>query len=128
MSTSLSNHGLADDVEEDSSAARIRGLSHEQLADRLQWLYWYQPGIFAAVMDYMEFCDTVVAEIDPTNPAFNSAACGDEPGPVCGICGVDIGIFVKFGLNWRHYRGDSLGESEIFDPGHAPQLAWRRPD
>jgi len=46
-------------------AARPRGLSHRLLADRLQWLSWYQPGVFTAVMDYMEFCDTLAAETDP---------------------------------------------------------------
>ena len=38
------------------------------------------------------------------------------------------GIFIKFGLDYRHYReGATLGQAEIFDPGHAAELAWRRP-
>jgi hypothetical protein len=36
----------------DPCEARLRGLTHQQLADGLIWLPWYQPGIFAAVMDY----------------------------------------------------------------------------
>jgi hypothetical protein len=44
------------------------------------------------------------------------------------MCGADIGIFVKFGLDWRHYReGASLGEAEIFDPGHVPEPLWHIP-
>ena len=37
-------------------------------ADRLTWLAWYQPGIFTAVMDYMQFSDDLAADIDPANP------------------------------------------------------------
>ena len=75
MTTSLSNHGPSarpvDGFEEDrhdednSCEARLRGLSHQQLADRLNWLSWYQPGIFTALMDYMEFIDNLAANTDP---------------------------------------------------------------
>jgi hypothetical protein len=41
---------------------RLRGLTHDQLADRLRWLSWYAPGIFMAVMDYMEFSDALAAD------------------------------------------------------------------
>jgi hypothetical protein len=41
---------------------RLRGLTHDQLADRLRWLSWYAPGIFTAVMDYMEFTDALAAD------------------------------------------------------------------
>jgi hypothetical protein len=41
---------------------RLRGLTHDQLADRLCWLSWYAPGIFTAVMDYMEFIDALAAD------------------------------------------------------------------
>jgi hypothetical protein len=52
----------------------------------------------------------------------------EEPAPVCGRCGADVGIFLKFGSAWKHYReGAALGQAEIFDPGHAPEVAWRLP-
>jgi hypothetical protein len=129
MTASLSNDGssahLADSFEE-----RIRGLSRQELADRLQWLSWYQPGVFTAVMDYMDFCDTLAADTGPASSRLDpdGPACGEEPVPVCGRCGADIGIFIRFGLEYRHYReGASLGEAEIFDPGHPPELVWRTP-
>ena len=138
MTTSLPNHapsarpagGFGEDLfdEDNPCEARLRGLSHQQLADRLNWLSWYQPGIFAAVMDYMQFSDALTADTDPTSPDLDSLDDDQEPAPVCGRCGADIGIFIKFGLDWRHYRGgDVLGQAEIFDPGHAAELAWRRP-
>lgn len=79
MTTSLSNHDPAacpvdgfEGYPHDEGTpyeARLRGLSHQQLADRLKWLSWYQPGIFTALMDYMEFSDNLAADTDPTNPA-----------------------------------------------------------
>jgi hypothetical protein len=75
MTTSLSNHGPSARPVDGFDAnpcdldnpyeARLRGLSHQQLADRLNWLSWYQPGIFTAVMDYMEFIDNLAANTDP---------------------------------------------------------------
>ena len=43
------------------AAAPVR-VVHDQLADRLRWLSWYAPGIFTAVMDYMEFTDALAAD------------------------------------------------------------------
>jgi hypothetical protein len=138
MTTSLSNHcpsarpvdgfdeGPFDADSHDE--ARLRGLTHQQLGDRLTWLAWYQPGIFTAVMDYMEFSDALAADADPAGPRPDDRGYDEGPAPVCGRCGADIGIFIKFGLEWRHYReGAALGQAEIFDPGHAAELAWRRP-
>jgi hypothetical protein len=41
---------------------RILGRSQPELADAMTWLAWYAPGIFQAVMDYM---DTVDGELIP---------------------------------------------------------------
>jgi len=41
---------------------RLRGLTYDQLVDRLRWLSWYAPGVFAAVMDFMEFTDALAAD------------------------------------------------------------------
>jgi hypothetical protein len=79
MTTSLSNHcpsarpvdgfdeGPFDADSHDE--ARLRGLTHQQLGDRLTWLAWYQPGIFTAVMDYMDFSDALAADADPGHAA-----------------------------------------------------------
>lgn len=44
------------------SDERLRGLTYDQLADRLRWLSWYAPGVFAAVMDFMEFTDALAVD------------------------------------------------------------------
>jgi hypothetical protein len=68
-------------------------------------------------------------DADPTNSGPVDRGCDEVLDPVCGRCGADLGIFIKFGLDWRHYReGAALGQAEIFDPGHAAELAWRLPD
>jgi len=74
MTTSLPNHGPSarpidafqeDPFDEDNlHEARLRGLSRQELADRLAWLAWYQPGIFTAVMDYMDFSDALAADTE----------------------------------------------------------------
>ena len=51
----------------------------------------------------------------------------DDPAPYCAICDGDIGIFLKFGLDWRHYAGTDLTDIELFDPGHQPIVVWRSP-
>jgi len=40
---------------------RLRGLTRDELEDRLRWLSWWAPGVFAAVMDYMEAADALAA-------------------------------------------------------------------
>jgi hypothetical protein len=50
-----------------------------------------------------------------------------EPEPFCSECGAEIGIFLRHGLDWRHFSGDgtTAGQIELFDPGHVPVIAWR---
>jgi hypothetical protein len=115
MDTSVSNSGpspLA--VEARIRIERLSTFSSDQLTDGMMWLAGYAPEVFDAVLDAVE-------------PFTFGGA--EEPAPKCGVCGADIGIFLKFGLDWRHYReGAALGTAEIFDPGHPAELLWRVPD
>ncbi|MGH3253234.1 MAG: hypothetical protein ACRDOI_44425, partial [Trebonia sp.] len=49
------------DTSDTACDERLRGLSREELADRLRWLSWWAPGAFAATMDYMEVSDAFAA-------------------------------------------------------------------
>jgi hypothetical protein len=40
--------------EDDGLAGRLRGLSPQQLLEAMQFLAWWSPGTFNAVMDYCE--------------------------------------------------------------------------
>jgi hypothetical protein len=44
---------------------RLCGLTREQLEDRLRWLSWWAPGVFTAVMDYMELADAIAVDTAP---------------------------------------------------------------
>jgi hypothetical protein len=98
---------------------RLRGLSRQQLADRLTWLSWWAPGTFTVVMGYMDFHDDYAAAGDPGRDD------PDDPAPYCTACGGEVAIFVRFGLDWRHYRPAGQGSVEFFDVGHVPEVAWR---
>jgi hypothetical protein len=59
-------NGAFDDTPSDE---RLRGLTRDELEDRLRWLSWWAPGAFAAVMDYMDFTDALAAaRRDPEPP------------------------------------------------------------
>jgi hypothetical protein len=89
---------------------RIGQLTARQREDALLWLAGYAPAV----------SDAVTSAVEPF-PGDGS----DDPAPFCGHCGADIGVFLKFGLDWRHYKATTFDDIELFDPGHAPVLAWR---
>ncbi len=95
--------------------ARISALIPEDVTAGLIWLALNFPATCDAMLDKVERDD-----IDDPDP-------GREPEPYCALCGADTGIFLRYGLDWRHYRGSATaaGPIELFDPGHAPVIAWR---
>jgi hypothetical protein len=112
---------------DDQFSERLRGLSAQQLLDAMMFLSFWSPSAFTAVLDYCEAVDWGWAGFDPDlipDPDGDDDA-DDSPAPFCARCGGDLGIFVKFGLDWRHYRGEGLNDIELYDPGHAPELTWR---
>ena len=40
---------------------RLLGRTQAELADAMTWLAWYAPGIYTAVLDYMDHCDGELA-------------------------------------------------------------------
>jgi len=44
---------------------RLRGRTQDELGDAMTWLAWYAPGIFTAVMDYMDHCDGEALSREP---------------------------------------------------------------
>jgi hypothetical protein len=73
--------------------------------------------------------------IDPDafDIAFTAVPEPDEDGgaePLCTVCGAPVAIFPDLGPGWRHYRGEgaATGRHEVYDPGHAPEVAWYDPD
>jgi hypothetical protein len=103
------------DAETHKRLTRLAALDADRMAIALTWLAGYSPTVFDTTLDATEPCTDDTP--DPTA----------DPEPFCAICGDDVGIFLRFGLDWRHYRGDgtTAGPIELFDPGHAPVIAWR---
>jgi hypothetical protein len=93
---------------------RVAAATFEQLSAALIFLSAFSPDAFDYAMDAIE-------------------SGNDEPGatgeaePVCAICDGKIGIFLDRGLAWQHYTGDgtTVGQQQIYDPGHAPMVTWR---
>lgn len=94
---------------------RLAMLDPEDKTAGLVWLAMHYPAVFDAVLDKVERDDEDDGDV-----------VSDEPEPYCALCGADIGIFVRFGLDWMHYRGGTtIAKVEQFDAGHAPVVAWR---
>jgi len=74
--------------------ARLSALAPEDARAGLLWLAMNYPDTCDAMLDKIE-CDA----IDDPDPS-------REPEPFCAECGADIGIFLRYGLDWRHFRGD----------------------
>ena len=93
---------------------RIAAATLEQLSAALIFLSVLDADAFDHAMD--------VAQCDDENPGATG-----EAEPVCAICGGNIGIFLEKGLAWQHYTGDgtTIGQQQIYDPGHAPAVTWR---
>lgn len=96
---------------------RLAALGPEDTVAGLLWLAMNFPAVCDAMLDKTEF--DAVDDEDP----------GQEPEPFCAVCGASIGIFLRFGTDWRHYLGDDTitGQIELLDPGHDPVIAWRLP-
>ena len=93
---------------------RVAAATLEQLSAALIFLSVFDADAFDHAMD--------VAQSDDENPGATG-----EAEPACAICGGKIGIFLDRGLAWQHYTGDgtTVGEQQIYDPGHAPMVTWR---
>src|ERR1700728_3215166 len=93
---------------------RVAAATFDQLSAALIFLSAFSPDAFDYAMDAIESDDE------------NPGATG-EAEPVCAICDGTIGIFLDRGLAWQHYTGDgtTVGQQQIYDPGHAPLVTWR---
>jgi len=97
--------------------SRLAALGPEDTVAGLLWLAMNFPAVCDAMLDKTEFDG-----VDDEDPR-------PELEPFCAECDADIGIFLRYGTDWRHYRGDvtTVGQIEVFDPGHDPGVAWRLP-
>ena len=88
----------------------------------LAWL----AGAFPQMFDFALVRDRGLAERLTTQLA-DVEDQEDEDEPYCYQCGSGVGIFYGHGDAWHHFRGEGTAASpvELFDAGHAPEIAWR---
>lgn len=88
----------------------------------LAWLAAAHPAVFDASI----VRDRALAGRLTTRLAEAEVPLDDEE-PFCFTCGSPVGIFAGQGGGWRHFRGEGTAECpvELFDAGHAPEVAWR---
>jgi len=98
-------------------ADRLAKASSEQMEAALAYLSMIDPEAFEIAFT------AVTTDADEIHE-------DDEAIPVCRRCGGLAGIFLSRGLQWQHFRGDGVtsGAQEIYDPGHAVEIAWILPD
>ena len=102
---------------------RLARANVEDMESALAFLSMIDPEAF-------EIAFTAVAPRGGQAPAGAATPEDEEPIPVCRACGAFVGIFLAHGLQWQHFRGDDVtsGAQEIYDPGHAAEVAWILPD
>jgi hypothetical protein len=100
---------------------RIAATSAEQRVQALRYLAGYDPRTLDAILDAVEPFDE---NEDPE--------AGEDAEPFCVACAESLGIFLRFGPDWKHYRdrGEDVaaGRFEVFTADHEPVLAWRAVD
>jgi hypothetical protein len=91
-------------------------LDPDQLAASMAWLAGYNPATFDAALDAAR-----TLENDGINHNENDSE------PYCTKCGATIGIFLRYGNAWRHFRGDvsAASKAEPYEADHVPVVGWR---
>jgi hypothetical protein len=101
---------------------RLARANVEDMESALAFLSMIDPEAF-------EIAFTAVAPRAGQAPGDAATPEEEEPIPVCRECGALVGIFLAYGLQWQHFRGDGVtsGTQEIYDPGHGAEVAWLLP-
>ena len=101
---------------------RLASTTAEQTEAALAFLSAIDPQMFEIAMDAAtQIADDAPEEKEPED---------HEPMPVCRRCGGQVGIFLRYGLDWQHFHGNGTtsGQQELYDPGHPAEVTWRLPD
>jgi hypothetical protein len=72
---------------------RLGAVNPEQTRQALLFLSGYAPAVFDAALDAVEPCEE---NDDPD--------AGKDAESFCAVCAERVGIFLRVGLDWRHYR------------------------
>lgn len=100
----------------------LGAMDPEDMSTSLAWIAAMYPQVF----DFAIVRDRALAGRLTTRLADDQDE-DDEDEPFCRTCGAAVGIFLGHGDGWHHFRGEGTADSpvELFDAGHAPEVAWR---
>ena len=86
-------------------------------------------GQLEAALALLSMLDPEAFEIAFTAVPLAPTDDGDEPIAVCRQCGGLVGIFPDRGVDWRHFRGDSITSAapQVYELGHVPEVTWILP-
>ena len=115
---------LLPDLNTDERLELLGAMDPDDMSRSLAWIAAMYPQVF----DFALVRDRGLAERLTTLLAEDEDDGLDDEEPYCGTCGATVGIFIGHGDAWRHYRGEGTPDSpvELFDAGHAPEVAWRQ--
>jgi hypothetical protein len=124
MSPIITQPGAPAHVHPDEAARkrrdRLARATAGQAEAALAYLSMIDPLMFEIAMDAADLA---------TGEPLRDEATGEEAVPICRRCGGQVGIFLRHGLDWKHFNGDGIttGAQEIYDPGHSAEVTWRLP-
>jgi hypothetical protein len=113
---------LLPDMDSDARLELLGVMDPDDMRTSLAWLVSYAPQVFAfALVRDQAMTERLLDRLDEAD------ADPDDLEPSCSRCGGKIGIFIGYGPDWHHYRGNGTAESpnELYDAGHKPAVAWR---
>lgn len=101
----------------------LGAMDPDDMSTSLAWIAAMYPQVF----DFAIVRDRGLAERLTTRLADDEDQAEDDEETFCRTCGSPVGIFLGHGDAWRHFRGEGTAASpvELFDAGHAPEVAWR---
>lgn len=95
--------------------ARLGAIDTDQLSLALSFIAGFSPVVLDATLDAVEPCE-----------ADGAPARGEDPEPYCTLCLASVGMFLKHGDEWRHFRDSpSASKPEPYETDHDPVIAWR---
>ena len=94
---------------------QLDALDPDQLTAGMAWLAGFNPAVFDATLD-------AALTVDDDRHTQDE----QDAEPYCTSCGATIGIFLRYGTDWRHFRGDgTAAKAEVYETDHAPVVGWR---
>lgn len=115
---------LLPDLNRDERLELLGAMDPDDMSTSLAWIAATYPQVF----DFALVRDRALAgRLTAKLAEDEDQADEDDFEAYCQTCGSPVGIFLGHGDGWHHFRGEGTVASpvELYDAGHAPEVAWR---